>query len=107
MHDWTSRGFIAAYVVAATFGLYRMKAASEVASLSFIVGALSYALSFLLWIHILRRMPLSIAFPLVTALVIVSTQVCATLWLGEPMSWWKAAGVVLIVSGIGLLSVRA
>lgn len=106
MHDWLSKGLIAAYVLAATFGLYRMKAASEVASFAFFIGALSYALSFLLWIHILRRMPLSIAFPLVTALVIVSTQVCATLWLGESLSWWKAAGVALIVIGIGLLSVR-
>lgn len=107
MHDWSGKGLIAAYVLAATFGLYRMKVAPEVASIAFFIGASSYALSFLLWILILRRMPLSIAFPLVTALVIVATQVCATLWLSEPLSWWKAGGVVLIVSGIGLLSVRA
>jgi len=107
VHDWSSRGLLAAYVLAATFGLYRMKAAPEIASFAFSVGALSYAISFLLWILILRRMPLSIAFPLVTALVIVATQICATLWLSEPLSWWKAAGVVLIVSGIGLLSVKA
>lgn len=106
MHDWSGKGLLAAYVLAATFGLYRMKAAAEVASFTFLIGALSYALSFLLWILILRRMPLSIAFPLVTALVIVATQICATLWLSEPLSWWKAAGVVLIVSGIGLLSVK-
>jgi multidrug transporter EmrE-like cation transporter len=106
MQDWLSRGLIAAYVLSATFGLYRMKAASEVASFAFFSGALSYAVSFVLWIHILRRMPLSIAFPLVTALVIISTQICATVWLGEPLSWWKAAGVVLIIGGIGLLSVR-
>jgi len=107
MHDWTSRALLAAYVLTATLGLYRMKAAPEIASFGFFVGAICYALSFLLWIVILLRMPLSIAFPLVTGMVIVATQVSAALWLGEALTWWKAAGVVLIISGIGLLAVKA
>ncbi len=107
MYDWTSRGLLAAYVLAATFGLYRMKAAPAVASAEFLMGALCYALSFFLWMLILLRMPLSIAFPLATGLVIVATQVSAALWLNEPLTWWKATAVVLIVTGIGLLSVKA
>jgi multidrug transporter EmrE-like cation transporter len=107
MHDWTGRALLAAYVITATFGLYRMKAAPAVVSLEFAAGATAYALSFLLWILILLRMPLSVAFPLVTGLVIVATQLCGALWLNEPMTWWKAAAVVLIISGIGLLSVKA
>ncbi len=107
MHDWTGRALLAAYVIAATFGLYRMKAAPAVASLEFLTGAVCYALSFLLWILILLRMPLSIAFPLVTGLVIVATQLSAALWLNEPLTWWKATAVVLIITGIGLLSVKA
>jgi multidrug transporter EmrE-like cation transporter len=107
MHDWMGRALLAAYVLTATFGLYRMKAAAEIASLGFLAGALCYALSFVLWILILLRMPLSVAFPLVTGLVIVATQLSAALWLNEPLTWWKAAGVVLIISGIGLLAVKA
>jgi multidrug transporter EmrE-like cation transporter len=107
MHDWTTRGLLAAYVLAATFGLSRMKAAPAALSAEFVLGAACYALSFVLWIVILTRMPLSIAFPLVTGLVIVATQVSAALWLHEPVSLWKTTGVVLIIAGVGLLSVKA
>lgn len=62
-------------------------------------GIVSYVLSFLSWLHVLRYLPLSIAFPLINV-VHVLVPLGAMLFLHEPVSLKRWAGIGLIVAGI-------
>ncbi|MGA7933191.1 MAG: small multidrug resistance protein [Kovacikia sp.] len=67
-------------------------------------GILSYALSTLSYILLLARSNLSVAYPIVIGLTVLSTSLSATLLLGEkiPTSHWLALG--LLLSAISTLS---
>lgn len=60
---------------------------------------LLYALSTILWIWILRRVPLSIAYPF-TALAYVIVPVAASSLLEEPINSRMIIGSLLIVTGV-------
>jgi undecaprenyl phosphate-alpha-L-ara4N flippase subunit ArnF len=62
-------------------------------------GIVSYVLSFLSWLHVLRYIPLSIAFPLINA-VHVLVPLGALLFLHEPVSPKRWGGIALILAGI-------
>lgn len=62
-------------------------------------GIVSYILSFLSWLHVLRYIPLSIAFPLINV-VHVLVPLGALLFLHEPVSPKRWAGIGLVVLGI-------
>jgi drug/metabolite transporter (DMT)-like permease len=62
-----------------------------------------YILAFLIWLHILRWVPLSIAFPLVS-LVHVSVPLGSWLFLGEIINPWRWLGIALIITGIWLIA---
>ena len=95
------------YVVVSAFGLYKIKAAAAVLSLEFALGFALYGAGFLLWMYILLRMPLSIAFPIAAGALTVSTQLLGYFLLGEKLSAVHIAGVVAIMAGITLISIRA
>lgn len=61
------------------------------------------ALSTLLWIWVLRTLPLNIAYPFM-ALAFVIVPVLTYFVLGEPLSWRGALGVALIIGGVVLVS---
>jgi drug/metabolite transporter (DMT)-like permease len=63
-----------------------------------------YALTTVLWVYILRTVPLTIAFPLY-ALVFLLVPVSAHLLLGESLSWNTLIGGVMIVLGV-IIAVR-
>jgi drug/metabolite transporter (DMT)-like permease len=63
----------------------------------FVLGA-----STLLWIWVLRAMPLSVAYPIM-ALAFVIVPVLSFYLLGEPLTWRLMAGSALI--GLGLLTI--
>ena len=58
-----------------------------------------YVLSFLSWLHVLRYVPLSIAFPLINV-VHVLVPLAALVFLHEPVSTRRWIGIALIVLGI-------
>lgn len=60
-----------------------------------------YAVSTVLWIALLRKVPLTVAFPFV-ALVYFVVPALAWWWLDEPLHWQTLAGAVLIGAGICL-----
>jgi multidrug transporter EmrE-like cation transporter len=70
------------------------------------VGLMLYGTSALLWLWVLSRLDVSVAYPLVS-LGFVVTLVLGVLWLGEPFSWMRVAGCTLIVTGVSLLAVDA
>ena len=65
-----------------------------------------YGLSTLLWLWVLSRLDLSLAYPLVS-LGFVVTMAAGVLWLGEPFSWLRVAACTLIVIGVSLLALDA
>jgi drug/metabolite transporter (DMT)-like permease len=63
------------------------------------VGIACYIVSFVNWLHILRWVPLSIAFPL-ASIVHVLIPLGSWLFLGETVGPGRWCGIALIVAGI-------
>ncbi len=70
------------------------------------VGLGLYGLSTLLWLWVLSRLDVSLAYPLVS-LGFVVTMAAGVLWLGEPFSWLRVGACTLIVIGVTLLALDA
>ena len=66
-------------------------------------GIVIYILSFLNWLHVLKWIPLSIAFP-IAATVHVFIPIGAWIFLGETVSIARWAGIGLIIVGICFMS---
>lgn len=66
-----------------------------------VVGILSYVVSSAVWLVVLSRVPLSLAYPFgALAYVVVVTVALLT---GERITWVRWLGVLLIVGGISLV----
>lgn len=98
--------YFGVYVIASAFGLYKLKQASVVVSSTFVLGFACYAVGFLLWIVILRRLPLSIAFPVAAGSLIVASQVVGWWLLSESIDMAQILGVLLILAGASLIYAR-
>lgn len=70
------------------------------------LGLFLYGASAVLWLWVLSRLDVSLAYPLVS-LGFVVTMALGILWLGEPFSWVRVAGCTLIVIGVSLLALDA
>jgi len=62
-----------------------------------------YALSVVVWILALSRVPVSIAFPMLSMAYIV-TALAAWYLLGEPLSLTKIVGIGVIILGVVIIS---
>ena len=67
------------------------------------LGLVLYGASAVLWLWVLSRLDVSLAYPLVS-LGFVVTMVAGVLWLGEPFSWLRVGACTLIVVGVSLLA---
>jgi drug/metabolite transporter (DMT)-like permease len=67
------------------------------------VGLLCMAANFLVWLGVLARLDLSVAFPLSSA-AFVAIMAASTFLLGEPVGGKRLAGAALILIGIALVS---
>jgi drug/metabolite transporter (DMT)-like permease len=63
------------------------------------LGIISYVTSLVSWLYVLRKIPLSVAFPLINV-VHVLVPLGATLFLHEYVSWRMWAGISLILLGV-------
>ncbi|MEO0141263.1 MAG: EamA family transporter [candidate division WOR-3 bacterium] len=68
-----------------------------------ITGIGLYALSAIVWLALLSRVELSVAYPMLS-LGYVLIVLVAWLFLHEPMTIWKAIGVILIAIGVWLVN---
>jgi multidrug transporter EmrE-like cation transporter len=83
---------------------HAMQVAISVATNPYIIGGLGcYALGAVTWIMVLTRVPLSWAYPIL-ALNQVLILLVAWIFLGEQVSALRWAGVMLIISGVFLVS---
>ena len=100
-------GLIIIYTLVGTFGLYKIKTAVGMHDVVLWIGAAAYGTSFLIWLLILRKYDLSVAFPIAAGSLIVATQTVSFVFLKETLSTTHLAGVALIVAGIALVFARA
>src|SRR5690348_11182594 len=68
------------------------------------IGSLLYIASFLLWLVILARNELSVAYPVAVGLTLVFSTASAKILLGEALSPLRGVGVLVIFFGIFLVA---
>jgi drug/metabolite transporter (DMT)-like permease len=67
------------------------------------IGGTLYVLAILVYLVLLRYLPLSIAYPM-TSISYVWILLLSAKYLGEEIDIWRWAGVFLIVTGVVLLT---
>jgi multidrug transporter EmrE-like cation transporter len=68
----------------------------------FIVGMFCYVFSLVVWLLVLSRVEVSIAYPL-TSLGYIATALIAYVMLGEDFSSIRIAGILIIIAGVYLV----
>lgn len=69
-----------------------------------LIGLFAYGVGTLLWIYVLSRMPLTVAYPF-TALTFALVYLAGVFLFGEPMTLRALSGVILILGGLFLIAV--
>ena len=69
----------------------------------FWLGCLCYALSVVIWILALSRIPVTIAYPMLSLGYVVNA-LAARLWLGESLDAMKMIAIGIIIGGVFLLA---
>ena len=67
------------------------------------LGVLCYGVSLLLWLWTLSKVSVSVAYPMLSIGYMLSVF-AGYLWFGEPLSFMKLAGVVVIMGGVYLVA---
>ncbi len=70
---------------------------------SVLLGIACYGLSTLFWLQALSRLPLGLAYPLLSANFIL-VPLAARFLLGEPLTAGMLAGGLLIITGVAVVS---
>lgn len=68
-----------------------------------LLGLLFYGISVLLWVALISRVPLSVAYPMLSLGYVVVVIVSA-LYFGETVTALRLGGVALIVTGVVLIA---
>jgi len=66
-------------------------------------GMVAYGVSLVIWIMALSRVPVSIAYPMLSIGYVINAFI-AWHWFGEPLSAQKLAGIGLIISGVYVIT---
>ncbi|KLN62196.1 hypothetical protein WH96_01315 [Kiloniella spongiae] len=70
-----------------------------------ITGIILYGIATLVWVWILKTVPLNFAYPF-TALAFVIVPVAASILFKESLGWQNAVGTIFIIAGIVIISVK-
>lgn len=79
---------------------------SVVSNWPFWLGLGLYGAAFLLYAAALARLPLNVAHPVLTSGAIAAVALCSLLIFREPFHWTTIAGILLVVAGVALITVR-
>ena len=93
------------YAGVSGYGLMLLKASAFEIGPRLIGGGVLYVLGFAIWLYLLYRFPLSLAFPLAAGSLVIASQVFGYL-LGESVDIAHILGTLLIVAGIATMSAR-
>jgi multidrug transporter EmrE-like cation transporter len=107
----------AVYTLASVTGLLLMKAWLPQARFDWIesgtlgwpavlalIGTAFYGISFLVWLAILTRQEVSLAYPLIVGLTLLFLSLGSALLLAENLTTMRIAGMCLILAGVVLLA---
>lgn len=72
----------------------------------FWLGLGLYGAAFLLYAAALARLPLNVAHPVLTSGAVATVALCSLLIFREPFHWTTIAGILLVVAGVALITVR-
>lgn len=72
----------------------------------FWLGLGLYGAAFLLYAAALARFPLNVAHPVLTAGAVAAVALCSGVIFREPFHWTSASGIVLVIVGVALITVR-
>lgn len=72
----------------------------------FWLGLGLYGAAFLLYAAALALLPLNVAHPVLTSGAIATVALCSWLIFREPFHWTTIAGILLVVAGVMLITVR-
>lgn len=72
----------------------------------FWTGLALYGAAFLLYSAALMRLPLNVAHPVLTAGAVATVALCSVVIFREPFHWTTAAGILLVIAGVALISAR-
>jgi multidrug transporter EmrE-like cation transporter len=114
--DWWDLGLMTVYAISSVSGLILMRAglpearallaaghwaSSAAACAAF--GIVLYVAGFAVWLLILSRNELSVAYPIAIGLTLVGTTAAGFWILSEPVTMWRVAGSALVFLGISML----
>ena len=68
----------------------------------FWAGAISFVANLLFWIHAMKHVPLSLAYPTAATSYVLITPFARYLF-GEPVTVWRIVGIFAIIVGVTLL----
>jgi multidrug transporter EmrE-like cation transporter len=73
------------------------------ASPFFLLGLACYVVSLVIWVLVLSRLEVSIAYPMVSIGYVINA-VLAYMWLGEDLSLVRIIGIIVICGGVVLVA---
>jgi multidrug transporter EmrE-like cation transporter len=79
---------------------------SVVMNWPFWLGLALYGVAFMLYAAALARLPLNVAHPVLTSGTVAVVALCSLLIFREPFHWTTITGIVLVVAGVALITVR-
>lgn len=102
---WSASLFVI-YISTSCFGLYLIKAAAGWKTPAFVIGFALYGTGAVIWMAILRLMPLSFAFPIAAGSLMIGTMLTGAFFLNETIPAWHIAGAFMIITGIVLIAIN-
>lgn len=72
----------------------------------FTTGLIAYFLSMMLWCRVLAFEQFSCAYPILIGISFMLVTLAAVIFLEESLSLWKAFGLVIIILGVFMSSLR-
>jgi multidrug transporter EmrE-like cation transporter len=69
----------------------------------FLLGLSCYVISLMIWVLVLSRLPVSVAYPMVSIGYVINAFL-AYLWLGEDLSLMRVVGIMIICIGVFFLA---
>lgn len=80
--------------------------AAALSNWPFWLGLGLYGGAFMLYSAALERLPLNIAHPVLTSGAVLTVALCSALIFREPFYWTTAAGILLVIVGVALVTAR-
>jgi len=72
----------------------------------FWLGLGLYGAAFLLYAAALARLPLNVAHPVLTSGAVATVALFSFLLFREPFHWTRGAGILLVMAGVALITLR-